>query len=252
VTPTGPDSYKLSSRLSNHTSLNMGCFSSKGSSKPQAAAAEKPVPAEKNAGENTLLVTPGSPGKAVSEQTGMVQHRMMRIPIKPGSVDGMLEIVKGPDMQKALNELAGLTHLEITKEPEEDVIFTHSRWQDKASMEAAEAKIAAMMKPLADYFAGAPWRFIATGGSLQFAGETILTFLPGATADAAEPATDKAPEGIKIVEEGQEPVFKLMGADDEQEVAVDEDRVLTAVKESPSEAKPASWLFGSCCVANIK
>jgi hypothetical protein len=226
----------------------MGCFSSKGASKPQATA-EKPVPAEKNAGENTLLVTPGSAGKAVSEQAGMVQHRMMRIPIKPGSVDGMLEIVKGPDMQKALNELAGLTHLEITKEPEKDVIFTHSRWQDKASMEAAEATIAAMMKPLAEHFAGAPWRFVATGGSLNFAGETIFTFLPGAAAGAAEPATEK--EGIKIVEEGQEPVFKLMGADDEQEVAVDEDRVLTAVKESPSEAKPASWLFGSCCVANI-
>jgi len=219
----------------------MGCKSSKGASKPQPAAG-------KQAGDSTLLTAPA--GKAASEQ-GVV-HRMMRIPIKPDSVDRMLDIVKGPGMLDALKQLKGLMDLEITKVPQEDVIFTHSRWQDKASMQAAEAKIGEMLKPLAEHFNGAPQRFYATGGAVQLSGETLWSFSPDTTAaTAAEVPAEKQEAKVAVAEEELEPAFKLMAAD--EEVAVDAEQVVEQVAVTACNQKqPAqgSWLFSTCCIVN--
>jgi len=218
----------------------MGCKSSKGASSAQPVA--QPV-AEKASFDGTLVPTPNAGTKA-----DVVQHRMMRIPIKPDALGAMLEIAQGAEMREALNQLKGLMDLEITKVPDEDVIFTHSRWRDQASMQAAEAKIGELLKPMGAHFAGAPERFYATGGSIRLDGETVWTFSPDVAAAAAT-AQPEVEDAQKIVEEEQEPIYKLNGADeDEPEVVVDAEQAF-----QPDEKKivPAgSWLFGSCCVAN--
>merc|ERR1719191_2292969 len=97
-------------------------------------------------------------------------------------------------------------------------------------MKAAEAKIGELLKPMGAHFAGAPQRFYATGGVVHLAGETVWTFVPNVAAAATEEAPAAAQQEVeevqKILEEEQEPVFKLTGADDEQEVPVDADQAL--------------------------
>jgi len=248
VRPRDPSNFLASFCPSSRLLPKMGCKSSKGASAPQPAA-------NKASADGTLLPTPNS-GKVASET--VVQHRMMRIPIKPDALGAMLAIAQGAEMRAALNQLKGMMDLEITKVPDEDVIFTHSRWEDEASMKAAEAKIGELLKPMGAHFAGAPQRFYATGGAVQLSGESVWTFVPNVAAAATEEAPAAAQQEVeevqnKPVEEEQEPVFKLTGADDEQEVPVDADQACkeSLEKEKRTAAAPgSSWLFGSCCVAN--
>lgn len=47
---------------------------------------------------------------------------MMRVPVEKDSINLILKIANGQDMQKALGELRGLLDIEIRKVAEEDVI----------------------------------------------------------------------------------------------------------------------------------
>jgi hypothetical protein len=252
------------------------CSSKQSASKPQPAAqqqSEKPSAQQPNA-ENTLLASQNSV-KATSEQS-LVHHRMMRVSIKENAVDALLEIMNGVEMQKALNGLQGLLDIEVTKMLEQDVIFTHSRWQDEASLQASEAKVAEFLKPMGEHFAGEPWRFYGKGGNVHLAGSSLWTFKPSASMEAekkeeantdAEPkpveaSVEPAKELAKEEESKEEPESKEALADmaivdpqeaegDKEEVVglatLEELKVSTVTKET--QAAPSSWFFASCCRA---
>jgi len=241
------------------------CKSSKGATSPKPIA-EKPV-AEKPAADGTLLDNK-SLAKPASEAS-LVQHCMMRIPVSQPSIDSILKLVQSPDMQKALNDLKGLLSIEISKGPEEDacpVIFMHTKWQDIQCMQASEAKLGDLLKPLNELFAGAPEAFSAAGGIVQLSGVSLWLFKPSPATGEAVPSAEERevdevkavaeqePEKVKVDDEVQdmEPAVKLMGAEEEQEIVIEGEQSLAKDKSNPPAAR--NWLlnpFGiTCCAAN--
>jgi len=259
----------------------MGCSSSKTTaSKPQLAAQQSAAqqPAQQPNAENTLLASQNSI-KATAEQS-LVHHRMMSVAIKGNAVDALLEIMNGVEFQKALNGLQGLLDIEVTKIPERDMIYTHSRWQDEAALQASEAKVAEFMKPMAQHFAGEPSRFYAKGGNVQLSGSSLWAFKPSASVEAEKKEEGKTDGETKLVEanveaakeeESKEPepetstgleAVEPQEAEGEKEDAspeaakeevvglatLEEIKVSTVAKET--QAAPSSWFFASCCRAD--
>merc|ERR1712216_688282 len=154
---------------------------------------------------------------------------------------------------------------------------------DEASLQASEAKVAEFLKPMAEHFAGEPWRFYGKGGNVHLSGSSLWTFKPSASMEAekkeeantnaepkpveasVEPAKEeesKEPEQAAKEEESKEPESKEAAAEidlevvepqeaegDKEEVVglatLEELKVSTVTKET--QPAPSSWFFASCC-----
>jgi hypothetical protein len=103
-----------------------------------------------------------------------VHHRLVRMPICPGLLDKVLDVVCSPETLLALKSITGIVDIEMI-EVSDGLICTHTCFTSKASMEQAEPKIREVLKPVSEYFVGAPERSLAVGGTVTPAGKQVWT-----------------------------------------------------------------------------
>merc|ERR1712216_791423 len=147
---------------------------------------------------------------------------------------------------------------------------------DEASLQASEAKVAEFLKPMAEHFAGEPWRFYGKGGNVHLSGSSLWTFKHSASMEEEKKeevntdATDAEPKPVEASvepakeEESKEPESKEAAAEIDLEVVepqeaegdkeegvglatLEELKISTVTKET--HPAPSSWFFASCCRA---
>jgi hypothetical protein len=145
---------------------------------PQVRELLKPV-SEHYAGPPERVIATG--GTVVLEGKRVwtldhICHRITKMQIRPGTLEQMLADVSKPDVLALLRSIPGLLDIDmIAIGATSEVVYAHTRYLNKASMEQAESKIREILRPVTQYFAAPPERYLSVGGMVSLAGSVSWT-----------------------------------------------------------------------------
>ena len=167
-------------------------------------------------------------------------HRITRIPIKEGSIDGIIAVAKTPKFVEHMKTFKGFIVVEVVADGTSHMI-THSRWRDKESCDGGVAALGSVLKSFLSEFLRGPPEAPIVGEQMNYWDSPILAILgagclPAAVGNAVDDLLGKRRVARRITHFALKPGPESLPA-------------VLAVMNKPSTKKLFGTLQMSECVA---